>query len=348
VGWKEERVIEMADKAHLAILRQGVAVWNRWREEHPEIVPDLSEGDLNPGDVSGTALELEAGSIRFLGANLSGVDLSGTNLMSADLTQARLVKANLEGASLSGARLTHAILTGANLRRANLLNADLRQAILIETDFSRAIMGRITFGENDLSEARGLETVEHYGGSLIDIGTLYLSKGQIPEAFLLRAGVTGEFIKAVAPLVVQEYYSCFLSHSSKDKRFCDRLYADLQAKRVRVFYFPEDATWGRSVWDEIDRNIQDRDKLVVVCSKDSLQSRPVLREIERALQREDREHKNILFPVQIDDYLFDEWEHPRKDDVLGKVVGDFRGWDTDAARYEIALQRLLKALNTKD
>jgi hypothetical protein len=33
----------MADPVHQAILRQGKSVWNRWREENPEIVPDLKQ-----------------------------------------------------------------------------------------------------------------------------------------------------------------------------------------------------------------------------------------------------------------------------------------------------------------
>jgi hypothetical protein len=56
-----------------------------------------------------------------------------------------------------------------------------------------------------------------------------------------------------------------------------------------------------------------------------IQSGPVLREIERALQREDRDGKNVLLPMRIDDYLFDKWNPPRKADVVAKVVGDFRG-----------------------
>ncbi len=44
-------------------------------------------------------------------------------------------------------------------------------------------------------------------------------------------------------------------------------------------------------------------------------------------------------------YIFDEWEHPRKDDVLQKVVGtDFVGWNRDAAKYDKAFKKLLKAL----
>jgi hypothetical protein len=70
----------------------------------------------------------------------------------------------------------------------------------------------------------------------------------------------------------------------------------------------------------------------------------VIREIERALQKEDREHRNVLFPVRIDDYLFDAWEHSRKADVVSKVAGDFRGWKNHAA-YAQAFPRFLDALN---
>jgi hypothetical protein len=86
------------------------------------------------------------------------------------------------------------------------------------------------------------------------------------------------------------------------------------------------------------------DELIVVCSENSLQSGPVNREIERALNREDKEGKNILFPIRIDDYIFDHWEHERKSDVARKVVGDFSGWDKDAAKHDKAFDKLLKGL----
>jgi len=86
------------------------------------------------------------------------------------------------------------------------------------------------------------------------------------------------------------------------------------------------------------------DKLVVICSWDFLESQSVIREIERALQREDRENKNVLFPIRIDDHLFEKWQHPRKVDVLTKVVGDFRAWKKHD-NYTRAFNRLLEALN---
>ena len=134
------------------------------------------------------------------------------------------------------------------------------------------------------------------------------------------------------------------SYSPQDDDFAQRLYADLQAKDIRCWKFDENAKWGEPVWGEIDTAIRHYDKLVVICSKHSLQSPPVIREIERALQKKDREHRNVLFPIRIDDYLFEEWDHPRKADVVSKVIGDFRGSD-NLATYTKAFPRFLDALN---
>jgi hypothetical protein len=98
------------------------------------------------------------------------------------------------------------------------------------------------------------------------------------------------------------------------------------------------------VWSEIDTAIRHYDELVVIGSKDSLESVLVIREIVRALQKEDRELRNVLFPIRTDDYMFDEWDHPRKADVVSKVIGDFPGWE-DHATYVRAFPRFLDALN---
>ena len=161
----------------------------------------------------------------------------------------------------------------------------------------------------------------------------------MPDSFL-------EYMHALVNQPIQ-YFTCFISHSHHDQRFCDRLHADLRQHDVPSWYFPEDATWGKSVWGEIDSSIKVYDKLVVVCSEHSLKSSPVLREIERALQREDREGKHILFPLRLDNYLFDGWEHERKADVVSKVAGDFRGWH-NPDKYNKAFQRFLKALKSQE
>jgi len=49
----------------------------------------------------------------------------------------------------------------------------------------------------------------------------------------------------------------------------------------------------------------------------------------------------------LDDYIFDEWKHHLKAEVLAKVVGDFRGWDASAENYDAAFQKLLQALQAE-
>jgi len=207
------------------------------------------------------------------------------------------------------------------------------------------LLGAISLDAVDLSEAKGLDSVRHAGPSSIGADTIYLSRARICEAFLRDAGVPDGLVTFLKSLVVSpiEYYSCFISYSDKDKGFPQRLHADLESAHVRSWFFPEDARWGKGVWGAIDEPIRKYDKLIVICSENSLQSGPVLREIERALRREDAEGKNILFPVRIDDYLFEKWEHPFKSDVLSKVVGDFRQW-RNRDGYRRAFRRLLGAL----
>ena len=36
----------MPNEEHPKILQEGIAAWNKWRDEHPEIQPDLTEADL--------------------------------------------------------------------------------------------------------------------------------------------------------------------------------------------------------------------------------------------------------------------------------------------------------------
>ena len=94
----------MANDEHVAILKQGVAAWNAWRDENPDICPDLSEADLRGANLS------EANLIPNLGANLRGA-----NLIRAQLGLANLGDANLSEANLTNAYLYRTVFNGTVL-----------------------------------------------------------------------------------------------------------------------------------------------------------------------------------------------------------------------------------------
>lgn len=124
----------MANQAQLAILKQGVGVWNKWREENPEEPIDLSGADLLEADLS--KAELNGADLR--GAELNGARLRQANLRQAWLTGARLRDAHLSGADLTGADLPIADLSGADLTGANLSGAFLVSANLTDADLKMA------------------------------------------------------------------------------------------------------------------------------------------------------------------------------------------------------------------
>lgn len=340
------------------VIKKGGRAWNAWKSRHTDIHADLSNLDLRGVDLSDADLAYTTlcGS-KFRRANLRNALIADADLSGADFSGADLSRARLYESSLRNCKFRKAILSDAVMFWSNISGADFSYAQLMGTDlcgvedpaganFDHSVMGWTILGDINLSGAKGLETVIHEGPSVIGIDTIYQSRGHIPKVFLLGAGVPDDFIEFIPSLTTTpvDLASCFISYSIKDRSFCDRLVRDLRASGVRIWYFPENAGWGESVWGEIDRAISHYDKLVIVCSKNSLRSGPVLREMERALIREDRTGTNVIFPIRIDDFVFSKWEHPRKADVLNKVCGDFRGWEKDPQKYQNAFKKFLPAL----
>jgi hypothetical protein len=129
----------MANNAHVAMLKQGVAAWNAWRDENPDIRPDLIGADLSGANLSG---------VNLIEANLKGADLS-----KADLSEANLREANLRGAYLGGADLYVANLSRADLREADLMEADLWRADLSGANLSGGRLVTASLVDTDLTDA---------------------------------------------------------------------------------------------------------------------------------------------------------------------------------------------------
>jgi hypothetical protein len=154
----------MADAEHVAKLLEGVAAWNEWRKDNPDIKPDLAGVDLTEHALRSTALykrdENGQSKINLDFANLQDADLCGAKLQGvgfefANLQRALLVHANLQGAklllaNLKKAKLFSANLKGARLWIANLQGADLRRANLQDADVTAVQFDRSSCQRNFL------------------------------------------------------------------------------------------------------------------------------------------------------------------------------------------------------
>ena len=334
------------DEEHIRILKAGVEAWNTWRTQNPLVRPSLRQADLFNSKLAG--IDLHDGYLPQ--AILVEVSFEGANLRGADLREA-----NLSDASLRSADLSRALLNGANLDGADLDGANLDGAWL----------GRAVLGNNDLRSVKGLESVVHQSGSVLGMEALRKSKGIIPVTFLRGCGLqdweieaaklynpeltlaqVSEVLHGINELRANQpiqFYSCFISYSTKDEEFARRLYADLQDRGVRCWFAPADLRIGDRFRDRIDESIHLHDKLLLILSDSSVSSPWVRDEVEAAFEREQRENRTVLFPIRIDSAVMETREAWAASIRRTRHVGDFTPWkDQDA--YAKTFERLLQSL----
>lgn len=318
----------MANPEHLKIFYDGPERWNEWRRKR-KITPDLTKHDfsrayLNPFDLSEALL---------CSANLEACHLNGTLLIEADLRSA-----NLKGASLEGA------------------------------DFTRAIFGGTTLADVILTGVKGLRSTRHMAFSSIDTASLEITANMLKQAgddqetadvelFLRSTGVPDDILGLFRAWAGrnEQYASCFISYSHKDKTFAEQLWDQLSVRGVTCWLDSKDMFPGEHLYDTIDHAIRQADKILFCCSRNSLTSWWVDSELDRVMEKEQKlqaagsNAHYVLIPLDLDGYLFsEEWRSGKAVTVRTRLAGDFVGWDKQPAKFQHALNRLLAALRRPD
>jgi TIR domain len=112
---------------------------------------------------------------------------------------------------------------------------------------------------------------------------------------------------------------------------------------VRCWFTPEDMKIGDKILDKIDEAIRLRDKVLIILSKASLESDWVEDEVTKAFSEERQRGQTVLFPIRIDDTVFNShepWAAKLRDN---RHIGDFSGWRNRNA-YRTALDQLVRHL----
>jgi hypothetical protein len=349
------RATDMDRDEALRLLRggpEGVKEWNR-RREAVKAIPSFI-------------------GVHLIGADLGNADLYRAKLSDANLSKANLCCANLCRADLRGANLGAANLSDANLSCADLHHTDFRGANLSSVDLTDAECWFTVFADVDLTTIKGIYSVDHDGPSDINIGTLFRSRGQIPEAFLRGCGLTPWEVlmaKAYDPALSPPQFAelqyrifdawtkgrtmingCFISYSHADAKFVEKLRNRLIAEGVNVWLDRHDMVAG-TIQDQVWLAIQVHHVALLVLSETSVQSDWVENELDMARAKERNEKRAVLCPVALDD----AWK--AKVDAKGspgdpsralwrtltqKLVVDFSGWKTEA--FDEAFQKLVRGL----
>jgi uncharacterized protein YjbI with pentapeptide repeats len=351
----------MANPEHLKVVRKGRAGIAAWRKQNPTGQLDLHGADLQGVDLHGADLrDAYLRDADLSGANLREADLNDADLGDADLGDADLRAANLSGANLRGTYMSDADLCEANLDAAILSGAYLRGANLREC----TCVGSV-FGNLDLSEVMGLDSVQHRGPSTVGIDALFNSKGKICEAFLRGCGLRDWEIEAAklynptltasqisdiqyrvfdlradSPIQIS---SLFISYTHADCAFVDALEGKLIEQGIRFWRDVHHATSG-PLDKIVDRAMRLNPTVVLVLSEDSVESDWVEDEVDRARKLEKELKHPVLCPVALDDAWKDcAWSRPLRTQIKKFNVLPFHSWQ-DPTAFEGMFRRLIEGL----
>ncbi|MEW8437925.1 MAG: toll/interleukin-1 receptor domain-containing protein [Candidatus Thiodiazotropha taylori] len=286
------------------------------------------------------------------GASLRGLDFTDSTLGSSDLSGADLRESNFHLASLNKTDFSDANLNGANFSQASLPSTNFWGASLVQADFTSCGIVSTLFLDCDLTGVKGLDSCNHRGPSYLDIYTAQNS-GPLPLVFLQGCGLSDEQIQEISGTHTRKVprYSCFISYSSQDDTFAKCLYNDLQENSVRVWRAVEDMKGGQKTEEQIDKAIKQHQKLLLILSRESINSNWVKTEIAKAFIRENREKKRVLFPIRLVDFdVLKNWEYFDSDlgmDLAKEIrkyhIPDFSNWEKPDV-YRDEFNQLLRDL----
>ncbi len=262
----------MANPEHLKILKQGVEVWNKWREENPDIQPDLSDLDLKKSSLQ---------QVNFFDTNLSRTNLSDSNLIEANFSFAQLtnskfirsilVQGNFTAAHLQGVDFTEAVLAGSDLSGSYVPDANFSKAMLIGVDLSRTYLKGSTFVGSNLNEAKLVEIdmsgVDISNSSIYGISAWNIKKENLVQKNLIIT-LTHEPEITVDDLEVAQFIYLLLNNQN-----IRNVIDTITSKAVLILGRFTDER--KQVLDALKNELRRRNYLPIVFDFDPLQSRDI-------------------------------------------------------------------------
>ncbi|HZL17479.1 MAG TPA: TIR domain-containing protein [Polyangia bacterium] len=145
--------------------------------------------------------------------------------------------------------------------------------------------------------------------------------------------------------------SIFISYGGPDQAFAEKLNKALKLRGVQTFFFHEDAPPGDKLHDVMRAGVNTHDRVILICSKESLERPGLLNELEETLAREARNGgATYLLPVRLDDYVIDQWKPAKPglaQTIRDRVIADFRDHSHPTA-FAAAVAKVLAVLTKRE
>lgn len=355
------------------ILAKGAKYWNLWRAKNDyerlllqgleiieqdtyEIEIFGSYGD-DPIGSGGDLLFVEHG-LDLSNCDLKGANFSGTSFTKAIFTNSDLTNVNFSSCKINDAKFDNAILNFACFDSAKIANTTFNSSDLSHSSFKfSSISSSVNMRESRLDYCNFFQ-------SDVDISIILWAKSFIKtifskRKFILKLENRAARLPAEKKVIEKmhhdlEFYddtstlysTCFISYSTKDEEFANRIYTDLVLYGVKCWFAPKSMVIGDKIRPTIFDAIKDHSKLLLILSNSSINSPWVENEVEAAIEIENRANKNLLFPIKIDNEIFETNQAWANVIRRQRHIGDFCKWELHHEYYN-SLRQLLSSLEIK-
>jgi hypothetical protein len=143
------------------------------------------------------------------------------------------------------------------------------------------------------------------GPITLGVDTIYRSRAIFPPTFVEDARIPIEAVSLIHEIAAKgsvKYHSCFISYSRRNATFVNQLYKYLANAGVKCWFDKKRLTAGEHYRSRIKDAIKEFDRVLVIMSKDALNSLEVEQEVLAALQQEqDIRGSEVIIPIKLDD-----------------------------------------------
>ena len=216
---------------------------------------------------------------------LDGINLDNCRFDGSNFQEVSLRNCSFNYSVLINVNFGKSDLTNVNFKNAFLNGANFTDAILDRANFKNAELGRTLFLNTNLSDVKGLDETKNVTGSEISFSTLTKSSFQVSEKFMRNAGVSLGLIEDLrrGKRIATKYSTCFLSYSSRNKEFAQKIYYSLLEAGVRVYWDASNLLAGEYLDVQLINAIKENDRTITIFSEYSCESRWVLKEVQAAM-----------------------------------------------------------------
>lgn len=190
------------------------------------------------------------------------------------------------------------------LKESSFYNINLSDSRFIECNLSLNRFSDCIFSNETFANGNGIPANEY---NHVDTRTIINSNKQKSTVLECLFGITYSDIKdhLIDMTSKIEYQSIFISYSFEDKEFANKINEELCRRGIYTFLWEKDAPGGESLKKIMSKNINEKDRILFIASKNSLKSQACHYELTQGRKKQEKIWENVLFPIHIDNYLFE-------------------------------------------